>query len=530
MLPTFVIGLREGLEAALIVGIIAAFLRKQGRRDLVRWVFVGVGCAVLLCLAVGIALDVLSKNLPQRQQEGLETVIGALAVGMVTYMVVWMKRHSRELKGQLEELAAGALGGTSGAGRAMIVMAFLAVLREGFETVVFLLAAFNESGSGSSAAIGALLGIAVAIVLGYGIYRGGVRLNLSKFFRATGLVLVLVAAGLVVNALHTAHEAGWLDAGQSGTVDLTWLVRPGSVQASLLTGMLGIQQHPALIEVLGWLAYLVPVGLFVAWPPGRAIPRRLLAGALAGGGAVLGVVTAVLALVAPSAPGTPAATSAGQVSAQVVSRSGDTAVVRTPEQSPAAHGALPAASDVTVQRTGSEVRAGVRADVYTATMRGSAAAQQPARLSVDAIVSLNGGRLPIGLSAKPGQTLPAQYADHDRLTVWVEPTTGRVLDLRWTERVSANVTGAGGTVVPLSRPVAAATSALPTSAVRAAADRTRDALHRLDRRDALMTAAWFCGVLAGLFLLAAAGLGAGGAARTRRAAEVTTPAPNSMAS
>src|SRR5690242_18830858 len=144
MLPTFVIGLREGLEAALIVGIIAAFLRKQGRRDLLKTVFLGVGAAVLLCLAAGIALDVYSKNLRQRQQEGLETVIGALAVGMVTYMVVWMRRNSRELKGQLEELAADALGGASGAGRAMIVMAFLAVLREGFETVVFLLAAFNE--------------------------------------------------------------------------------------------------------------------------------------------------------------------------------------------------------------------------------------------------------------------------------------------------------------------------------------------------------------------------------------------------
>src|ERR1700755_842017 len=109
MLPTFVIGLREGLEAALIVGIIAAFLRKQGRMDLVRWVLVGVGVAVVLCLAGGISLEIYSRDLPQKQQEGLETVIGVLAVGMVTYMVVWMKRHSRELKGQLEGMAADAL-------------------------------------------------------------------------------------------------------------------------------------------------------------------------------------------------------------------------------------------------------------------------------------------------------------------------------------------------------------------------------------------------------------------------------------
>src|SRR5581483_2959880 len=148
------------------------------------------------------------------------------------YMVVWMKRHSRELRGQLEGLAADAVAAGPGrVGRAMVVMAFLAVLREGFETVVFLLAAFAEPGSGTSAGVGAALGIVVAVVLGYGIYRGGVHLNLSKFFRVTGLVLVLVAAGLVVNALHTAHEAGWLAAGQGDTVDLSWLVRPGSVQS-----------------------------------------------------------------------------------------------------------------------------------------------------------------------------------------------------------------------------------------------------------------------------------------------------------
>ena len=257
MLPTLVIGLREGLEASLIVGIIAAFLRRQGRRDLLRWVYVGVGAAVLLCLGVGAALAALSANLPQRQQEGLETVVGFLAVVLVTYMVVWMRRHSRELKGQLEGLAAEALG--NGGGRAMVAMAFLAVLREGFETVVFLLAAFNATADTGAAAGGAVLGIVIAIGLGYGIYRGGVRLNLSKFFRATGLVLVLVAAGLVVNGLHTAHEAGWLDIGQGPTVDLTWLVQPGSVESALLTGMLGIQDHPVVIEVIGWLAYLVPV-------------------------------------------------------------------------------------------------------------------------------------------------------------------------------------------------------------------------------------------------------------------------------
>ena len=277
MLPTFVIGLREGLEASLIVGIIAAFLAKQGRRDVLRWVFIGVGAGVLLCTGVGVLLRLISQNLPQRQQEGLESLIGAIAVLMVTYMVVWMKRHSRDLKGQLEGAATSALA--VGSGFALVAMAFLAVMREGFETVVFLLAAFNESSSGSLAGLGALLGIVAAVALGYGIYRGGVRLNLSRFFRATGLVLVLVAGGLVVNALRTAHEAGWLNIGQQATLDLSAVVRPGSIQASLLTGMLGVQDHPALIEMVGWLVYVIPVGLYVAlatWPgirPRHAGPR-----------------------------------------------------------------------------------------------------------------------------------------------------------------------------------------------------------------------------------------------------------------
>jgi high-affinity iron transporter len=167
MLPTFVIGLREGLEAALIVSIVASFLRQRGRFDLLRWVFIGITAAVVLCLGVGIALELISKNLPQKQQEGLETVIGAVAVLMVTYMVIWMRRHSRDLKGQLEGATAEALA--AGSGFALVAMAFLAVLREGFETAVFLLAAFNESESPTTAGAGASLGILVALALGYAI-------------------------------------------------------------------------------------------------------------------------------------------------------------------------------------------------------------------------------------------------------------------------------------------------------------------------------------------------------------------------
>jgi high-affinity iron transporter len=145
-------------------------------------------------------------------------------------------------------------------------MAFLAVLREGVETVVFLLAAFQASTSPLAAGLGALFGILVAVGLGYGIYRGGVRIDLGRFFRVTGLVLVLVAAGLMATAVHTAHEAGWLNALQGQALDLSWFVRPGTVVSALLTGMLGIQARPTVGELAAWALYLVPVALVVCWP------------------------------------------------------------------------------------------------------------------------------------------------------------------------------------------------------------------------------------------------------------------------
>src|SRR3984885_10009079 len=222
VLPTFVIGLREGLEAALIVGIVAAFLGQQGRRDALRQVWAGAAIAVVICIGIAIVLQVISSDLPQRQQEGLETVVGALAVCMVTYMIMFMRRHARDLKGDLEGAAASALA--AGSSRALVMMAFLAVLREGFETAVFLLATFHASGDATASWLGAVLGILLAVAIGYGIYRGGVRLNLARFFRITSLVLVVVAAGLVMTAFHTANEAGWLSIGQTQAVDLSWLV------------------------------------------------------------------------------------------------------------------------------------------------------------------------------------------------------------------------------------------------------------------------------------------------------------------
>jgi len=271
MLPSFVIGLREGVEAALIVGIIASFLRQEGRRDALRPMWLGVAAAVAICLVVGVLLEVLDKELPQRQQEGLETVVGVLAVGIVSFMIVWMRRHARGLSGQLRESARSALA--AGSTAALVAMAFFAVIREGLETVVFLLAVFQSADEPLTAGAGALLGIACAIAIGFAVYSGGVRINLARFFRITGFVLVLVAAGLVASALHSAHEAGWVNAGQGQALDVTWLVVPGSWTSSLLTGMLGWQPQPTYIELIGYLVFLIPAAAYVLWPPRARLTR-----------------------------------------------------------------------------------------------------------------------------------------------------------------------------------------------------------------------------------------------------------------
>ncbi|WP_380174901.1 iron uptake transporter permease EfeU [Kineococcus sp. DHX-1] len=276
MLATFVIGLREGLEASLIVGIVSAFLVQRGERRALRFVWAGVVAAVVLCVGVAAALQAATQSLPQRQQEQLETVLALVAVAMVTWMVVWTTRNARTMRADLESSASSALA--RGSSWALVAMAFFAVLREGLETSVFLLATYQASGSNSTGALGATLGIALAVVLGYLLYRGGVRIDLARLFRVTGVVLVLVAAGLVMSAAHTAYEAGWLLAGQEKVLDLTAVVAPGTVRSALLTGVLGWQPRPTRAELVGWFVYLVPMLVVVLRPRTRsAAPQRVAA-------------------------------------------------------------------------------------------------------------------------------------------------------------------------------------------------------------------------------------------------------------
>src|SRR6478672_1211424 len=369
MLATFVIGLREGLEAALIVGIIAAFLKQSNRADAIRQVWIGVAIAVAICLGVGVALQLLRSELPQRQQEMLECVVAGIAVLMISYMILWMRKHSRDLRSSLQGAAGNALA--RGSAAALIVMAFLAVIREGFETAVFLLAAFQSAASPIQAGIGVVLGVSCAVVLGYLVYRGGVKLNLSRFFRITGVVLVLVAAGLVMSTLRAAYEAGWLTIGQQTWLDLSAIARPGSVQESLLTGMLGIRSNLPVVEVVAYLLYAIPMLLVVLWPPRRTPSRPQLGRILTGTATVALVAAGLLIVFGPTAPA-PVTGAQGPFALQGAAAGGTDPVTGQPQSGGASTGAATVSLSAVSLSNGAPAT-GAAADV-TATLAGSTVA------------------------------------------------------------------------------------------------------------------------------------------------------------
>lgn len=423
MLPTFVIGLREGLEAALIVSIIATFLRQNGAR--LRGMWIGVIAGVVLSVAVGVILRLIEQSLPQAKQEGMETVIGAVAVFFVTGMILWMRGHARTMKADLQSAAAGAL--RDGTTTALALMAFLAVLREGFETSVFLLATFSTASSAPAAMIGALAGIVVAVGLGWGMYLGGVRINLQRFFKVTGVFLVFVAAGLVLNAFRTGHEAGWVTVGQDRTVDLTWLAPAGSIRSALVTGVLGIQPDPRVIEVLGWCCYLLPMLALMFWPARRR-PSHALSQRLRVAGAAAAVLAAVLLAVLVTRP-------QPQVPAQAPLAGGGTASLAT------SGGATALDVDgkaVPLTNTGATTEGG--AD--TGWKGAAAATARPGTLTLKQLVALDGGRIPSGLTVA---TAPGPYVArwHDSTAVTALTRNGGLVDAGESGQVTLTYSGGG---------------------------------------------------------------------------------------
>jgi high-affinity iron transporter len=257
MLANYLIGLREGLEATLVVSILVAYLVRSGRRDRLRPIWLGVAVAVATSLAAGALLTFTSRSMSFRTQERFGGLMSILAVCFVTWMVFWMRRTSRHLKGELQDKLDAALAMGTGA---LVATAFIAVGREGLETALFIWTAVQATGDTASPVIGAFLGLATSVVLGYLLYRRSVKLNLATFFRWTGAALVVVAAGVLAYGFHDLQESGLFTFGglDRVLVDATGVLPPSSWWGSLFKGLFSISAAPTRLELGAWLLYLIP--------------------------------------------------------------------------------------------------------------------------------------------------------------------------------------------------------------------------------------------------------------------------------
>jgi high-affinity iron transporter len=255
----YLIGLREGLEASLVVCILIAYLVKTGHKDRLGPVWIGVGSAVALSMAFGAVLQFGSNQLSFEAQEALGGTLSIIAVGLVTWMVFWMRRTARHLKSELQgKLDAALAMGTV----ALIVTSFLAVGREGLETALFIWTAVQSTGDGWSPLAGATLGLLTSVVLGWLFDRGAVKINLAKFFTWTGGMLVVVAAGVLAYGVHDLQEAGWIPGLGTLAFDISSTIPADSWYGTLLKGVFNFQPNPTVVQVAIWLLYLVPTLYF----------------------------------------------------------------------------------------------------------------------------------------------------------------------------------------------------------------------------------------------------------------------------
>ena len=265
---SFLITLREGLEAALIIAILAAYLVKTNRREEVRQVWIGAGAAAVLCLVAGVIINVAVGGLNGTVEYAVEGLIALTACGVLTWMIFWMRKHSRGLSGELRnkvDASAGTL--------ALVIIAFVAVLREGLETALFLISAENGSASGASVVTGGVIGLATSAVLGWLFYKGGHRVNLAQFFQVTGVLLILFAAGLAGKAVHEFRELADVT---GGLYDSAWNVTSGpfadGVVRDFLQGLFGWHPQAEYVRVIIYVAYaMIVTRLFLRTPSAPAV-------------------------------------------------------------------------------------------------------------------------------------------------------------------------------------------------------------------------------------------------------------------
>lgn len=253
------IGLREGLEASIVVMILVAFLVKSGRRDALKWVWLGVGAAVAITVGIFLAIQLGAYTIKDLAAEAVAGVASLVAVVIVTSMVLWMRKASGSLSGELrtgmsQALETGPL--------AVTALAFLAVGREGVETALFMVGYAEAETTWPLA--GLLMGVVVAAAIAYGMYVGAVRINLHKFFQYTGIFLIVVAAGILSYGIGALQTVGWLPGLGAKAFDITAWFDWSSWYGSLIQGVFNVKPTPTLLQLAGWLTYLtVVLGFFL---------------------------------------------------------------------------------------------------------------------------------------------------------------------------------------------------------------------------------------------------------------------------
>jgi high-affinity iron transporter len=254
---SFLITLREGLEIALVIAILAAYLVKSGRASMLRPMWIGVGTAAVVCAAAGIAFHLLVGNFEGKSEQFIEGALAASAAAVLTWMIFWMRKNARGLSAELRAKLEGAT-----TAKAVIVVAFVAVAREGFETVLFLLSAENGTSSASAVIAGGVLGLIVSAILGVLVYKRGQKLSLQTFFKVTGLLLIMFAAGLVGKAFHEFREFFGFETGRL-IAPPVWNIANSPLATGrvydFLNGFFGWAADPEPIRVIAYFAYLIPV-------------------------------------------------------------------------------------------------------------------------------------------------------------------------------------------------------------------------------------------------------------------------------
>ena len=261
MSSNYLIGLREGIEAALVVSILLTYLVRTNRNPLIRFVWYGVAAAVVASIFIAVGLESISGELSETLEPIFAGTVSFVAVGFVTWMIFWMKRSAKtissDLRNQLDNAAVS--GGTI----AVAAMAFIAVLREGAETAIFFWAAAHATGNSLASVVGLVLGLGTAVVVGWIFYRSTSTINLSKFFKITSILLVFVAAGVLSYGIHEFQEVGWLPGDGNVLIDLSGVLVEGSFLATLAAGLFNLKPTTTTLQVIGYAIYSATVLYFL---------------------------------------------------------------------------------------------------------------------------------------------------------------------------------------------------------------------------------------------------------------------------